>query len=298
MANDKKQCSCCGKEKKMLDYYMSKSFTNKYSQKMSVCKTCVGEAYDRYFKKYEDEKMSLYYMCRALFICFNLSSYESALGERITNKPNTPIWQIYMTKLNSIGSKNGAGEDFDSSDNIDVKSELDAIKEERGLDEEVEIRWGSLPETDIAYLEYNYTQWTTRHQCESRAEEILYEEICHLQLDIKKTREGNGDVVKKVEALQKLMGSANIRPLDQNAMNVNESAMLWGTTILTIEKNEPCEFFDEYKRKEYSDFMGYRWYFNNWILRPLKNLLASHKDYNITLEEDFAMEENPDGINK
>ena len=87
------------------------------------------------------------------------------------------------------------------------------------------------------------------------------------------------------------MASANIRPLDQNAMNVNENLMLWGTVVSTVEQNEPCEYFEEEKRKEYKDFKGYRGYFENWINRPLKNLLASHKDYNIISDEEFEFNE-------
>ena len=188
-------------------------------------------------------------MCRAVGICFNLGSYNAVLQE-IQNGKTTNVWQIYMTKLNSLGSKNGAGDDFDSSDSIDVKEIISNQNHDSNIDEEIIGRWGNLPISDLEFLEYNYTQWVTRHQCETRAEEILYEEICQMQLDIKKTRETGGDVMKKVEALQKLMSSANIRPLDQNALSVNENAMMWGTTVATVEKEEPCEYFEEYKRQQ------------------------------------------------
>ena len=56
--------------------------------------------------------------------------------------------------------------------------------------------------------------------------------------------------------------------------------------VATIEKNEPCEFFSEYRDKEYKDYMGYRKYFDNWVLRGLKNLLAGTKDFNIMLDEE------------
>jgi hypothetical protein len=280
------KCTCCGKETSERNFYISKSFIYKATSHLPVCKTCLGSIYDKYYNKYQDYKLALYYMCRAVGICFNLGSYNAVLQE-IDNGKTTNVWQIYMTKLNSLGGKNGAGDDFDSSDSIDVKEEkLNAIKNEGlNIDDEILSRWGNLPISDLEFLEYNYNQWVTRHQCETRAEEILYEEICQMQLDIKKTRETGGDVMKKVEALQKLMSSANIRPLDQNALSVNENVMMWGTTVATVEKEEPCEYFEEYKRKQYEDFMGYRKYFNDWVLRPLKNLLSGSKDFNITLDE-------------
>lgn len=276
-------CTCCGAEKREVDFYMSKAYIYKSTGRMPVCKKCLGEVYDRYYRDYEDEKVSLYYMCRALSICFSLSCFMGAIQETSTKK-TTPIWQIYMTKLNSLGSKNGAGVDFDASDSIE-RNEVSENDDETMINDI--IKWGNLPKKDIEFLNSQYLSWITRSKCETRAEEILYEEICQMQLDIKKTRENGGDTVKKVEALQKLMASANIRPLDQNAMSVNENMMLWGTIVEAIERNEPCEYFDEEKRKEYKDFKGYRGYFTNWVARPLKNLLASHKDYNIIQDEEF-----------
>lgn len=284
-------CTCCGAEKREKEFYMSKAYIYKSIGRIPICKLCLGNVYDKYFSRYQNEKEALYYMCRSISICFSMSCYNATMQE-ITNGKKSNVWQIYMTKLNSIGSKNGAGDDFDTSDNIESK---EIIYEDDGS--EASIRWGNLPKADLDFLEFNYNQWVTRHQCETRAEEILYEEITQLQLDIKKTRETGGDTVKKVEALQKLMASANIRPLDQNAMNVNENLMLWGTVVSTVEQNEPCEYFEEEKRKEYRDFKGYRGYFENWINRPLKNLLASHKDYNIIPEEEFEFKDEEGVIN-
>ena len=276
-------CSCCGEEKRESEFYISKAFIYKNTGRLPICKLCLGKVYDRYYDKYEDEKTALYYMCRATSLCFDLSCFMGAMQEISSGKKKSNVWQLYMTKLNSIGSKNGAGDDFDASDEI-INSDGSNVDIEDTGDS---MRWGNLPKRDVEFLNNQFNSWITRHKCETRAEEILYEEICHMQLDIKKTRESGGDAIKKVEALQKLMASANIRPLDQNAMSVNENMMLWGTIVEAIERTDPCEYFEEEKRKEYRDFKGYRGYFKNWVERPLRNLLASHKDYNIIPDEEF-----------
>ena len=284
-------CTCCGKEKKENDFYISNSKIHKATSRLSICKDCMGEIYNMYFEKYDDIKLALYYMCRCTFICFSLGCYNAVIQE-INNGRNIEPWRLYMTKLNSLGRKNGAGDDFDSSDTLesDGSENVESMQDEI-VDDEVIARWGNLPKKDLKFLEYNYNQWITRHKCETRAEEILFAEICQTQLDIKKTRENGGDTTKKVEALQKLMGSANIRPLDQNALNVNENLMMWGTVVQTIEKEEPAEVFDDYRKKEYEDYMGYKKYFYNWVLRPLKNLLSGSKDFNIIKDEDLIDEE-------
>ena len=173
-------CTCCGAEKREKEFYMSKAYIYKNIGKTPICKVCLGNVYDKYYNRYQNEKEALYYMCRAVSICFSMSCYNATMRE-ISNGKQSNIWQIYMTKLNSIGSKNGAGDDFDSSDNIESK---EIIYEDD--DSEASIRWGNLPKADLDFLEFNYNQWVTRHQCETRAEEILYEEITQLQLDIKK----------------------------------------------------------------------------------------------------------------
>ncbi len=281
MAVNKYTCTMCGKSQNESNFYLSKSDIYKATGKLPICKSCMGELYDSYYKKYGNEKLALYYLCRKLDVCYNISSYNGVMNE-IANGKQTEAWRIYMTKLNSLGGKNGAGNTFDDSDNISDEEKEEILNSVQGeIPQDMIIKWGRLPKDDLDFLESNYYQWVTRHKCETRAEEILFEEICQMQLDIKKTRENGGDTVKKVEALQKLFTSANIRPLEQSAINTAESTLIMGTIISTIEKNEPCEFFDKYRKKEYSDYMGYKKYFNNWLLRPLKNLMTGSKDFEI-----------------
>lgn len=117
-------CSCCGKTKKDDEFYISNAFIYKAIGRLTVCKGCMEGIYDDYYTKFSDEKMALYYMCRALCICFNISSFNAAIAQRESSDRTTPIWRVYMTKLNSLGGNNGAGDDFDSSDNpVSDKSE-------------------------------------------------------------------------------------------------------------------------------------------------------------------------------
>ena len=279
-------CTCCGEIKRVNGTYFYKSysviFKNNIENRMTECKDCVLRLANTFIERFGSDERGLYELCRILDIYYDKTLYEAAKSQAKTQNSN--INQIYFQKVLSLPQYRG-------------KTFIDSDSYERDIDNTISDdyenrtnRWGNLPKKDIEYLDIQFDSWITRHKCETRAEEILYEEICQMQLDIKKIREGGGDTVKKVEALQKLMASANIRPLDQNAMAVNENMMLWGTIVDAIEKHEPCEFFEEEKRKEYKDFKGYRGYFKNWVKRPLRNLLASHRDYNIIPDEEFDSE--------
>lgn len=276
-------CTCCGETKKINSANFYKSYSVLYRKnienRMTICKDCVLKLADEFQNTFNSENRALYELCKLLDTYYEKSLFESAKTQAEKQKSN--VFQIYFQKALSLPQYR----DKRFLDGASYENNIENIEDDEYSDDL--IRWGNLPQKDLEFLNSQYNAWITRSRCETRAEEILYEEICQMQLDIKKTRENGGDVVKKVEALQKLMASANIRPLDQNAMSVNENMMLWGTITEAIEKYRPCEFFEEEKRKEYRDYKGYRSYFTNWVSRPLKNLLASHKDYNIIPDEEF-----------
>lgn len=293
------QCTCCGKVKTVnsANFYKSYSILYKstYENRITICKDCVVGIAEEFKTKFNSELKGLYALCRMLDFIYDEAIYSSA-KEQAAAKDGKP-YQYYFQKILSLPQyANKTFLDSPQADlgAIDKSNNERAIKQEDvGIEitDETRMKWGNFPDEDLMFLEYNYNQWTTRHQCESKAEELLFEEICHIQLDINKLRMSGGDTIKKVDQLQKLMQSANIRPLDQSAISTNENVMMWGTTVAAIEKHEPCEFFSEYRDKEYKDYMGYRKYFDNWVLRGLKNLLAGTKDFNIVLDDDMEQED-------
>ena len=242
MANtvkNKLKCSCCGKEKIETDFYMSKSLIYKAISHLPICKTCLGDIYDKYYIKYKDYKLALYYMCRAVGICFNLSCFNGVLQE-INNGKETNIWQIYMQKLNSLGGKNGAGDDFDSSDNINME-EQNEILSNTLTDENKDVVhfWGEgYGNSDYEYLETEYSKMTDRYECDSYAQETLFQDIAFQRLDIRKKRQAGLSVDKELKTLQDLLGSANIKPAQENASMASEQ-VTFGTLIKKYENEKP-----------------------------------------------------------
>lgn len=273
-------CVTCGKSKREVDFY---SATNKVlykSGRVHICKDCIKKFC------YIDKEINIEKFKKILMV-FDMPYRMQEMESAILDKNDTIGTYFKNIQLNH---KTETWE-YGDRDNKDFVSSIESLaRDDFKVTPDMLLKWGSLSKEDVEYLENNYYQWTTRHECESKAQEILFEEICQMQLDIKKTREGGGDVIKKVEALQKLFQSANIRPLDQSAIQSNESAMIIGNMIATMEKTEPAEFFEEHRLKEYRDYMGYQKYFDVWCLRPLKNLLTGSKDfnidYNIEVQED------------
>lgn len=264
------------------NFYMASNLDFFANGRISICKDCLKEYV------YIDGEINLDRFKKILRM-IDYPFYNNEFETALTGKNETVGSYFKNIMLNHKGSTWNNG-DLDSSVSLINNQLFESSNIE--VTPEMVIRWGKLPKEDIEFLETNYYQWVTRHKCETKAEETLYAEITQMQLDIRKTRENGGDVTKKVEALQKLFQSANIRPLDQNAINSSENNMMIGTIISTIEKYEPSEYFDEYKKSQYKDYMGYKKYFTNWVQRPLKNLLSGSKDFNIVSEVDMSDVEN------
>ncbi|WP_346938169.1 hypothetical protein [uncultured Clostridium sp.] len=282
-------CSCCGKSKNKKDFYISKSFLHKGIERLPLCKECLGIVYDRYYKKYQDYKLSIYYMCRAVGICFNTSSYNAVIQE-IENGNATLPWKIYMTKLNSIGGKNGAGEDFDSSDYIDVESEVQNINIERGLDEETLKKWGvGYSEEDYYWLESTYKEWIEKYKSDTLSEQKTFKLLTIKEFQIMKSIE-EGKITDKLEdTYLKLMSAGNVTPRDANASMDDENTKGLGVWTRDIEKYRPAEYFKD--KKMYRDFDGFIDYLNRFVFRPIKNFLMKTKEYDgeFSIEDDFKV---------
>lgn len=256
-----------------------------------ICKKCLYEILELYLKTHEDIKVAMYFMCRKIDIAFYHTEFESA--NRGNRKNIVKTFQTYMRLFNSICKTNDKWRPFDYSDYVELERDIGYYGRGKGLDikfnederKEMAIFWGhGLPDEDYAFLNKEYEEWTTRHKCDDYAEEVLYKEICMQMLDIRKDRENGADVTKKVEALQKLMTSANVKPIDTAAIKTSESVNALGLWIKDIEMYRPAEYFDDKKR--YVDADGFKKYFDRFIVRPLKNLLTGTRDF----DKEFSIE--------
>lgn len=281
-------CTCCGKDKSDREFYMSKSYIYQAIGKVPICKTCIGGVYDKYYSKYKNEHLAIYYMCRALGICFNLASFNGAMSELEKNNKDTLIWQIYMTKLNSLGGVNGAGDDFDSSDSIDVE----VIKENTSvIDKEVVKRWGrSFTDEELQWLEDDYMDWTTHNDCSKLSVQRLVQMICIKELEIRNAR-SKGDSTEKLEkALLTLMDNSSLTPKTMSAMNETNSTRVYGLWLQDIETRRPAEYFKD--KSIYFDYDHIKEYFERFVLRPLKNLLIGTRDF----DKEFNVEDDDEYI--
>lgn len=283
-------CLCCGEEKNEKEFYKSSSLLYSKIGKIPTCKECISKIYDKYKIKYnKDERLAIYHMCRILDISFNQKCFDASVGERNNKRKETQLWQIYFTKMNSIGKKNGYGESFDDSDKLDINK---SIEDNKKTKLKIIRKWGK-GYTDEQYemLEDIYKEWCGEDTDEnlSLSEKKTYKMLTHKEMDIIMARERGDSTDKMEETYRKLMSDADATLKDiKNNKDESDKSKLWGIKTYDIENFSPAEYFKQ--KKLYEDYDGFIDYLNRFVFRPIKNLLMGTKEY----DKEFTIEEDTD----
>ena len=146
---DKKQCSHCGKILEITkNFYMSYSKTNKFNNRMNLCKNCLNSLLVEYVTESEDIKIGIYKTCRAVGTYYTEDLFNASYGA-IGYKPELGIaenglniWKEYIKNTNSL--KQNLGKSFDDGQqlNLDLnkKEEKSNVCDELEIEKELEFK--------------------------------------------------------------------------------------------------------------------------------------------------------------
>ena len=118
---DKVECSCCGRELSITNFYKSYSRINKAQGILHICKDCVWDLCNEFIEESEDIQMSIYRVCRLLDIPYLDTPFNSALMESKSN--GLEAFKKYMKNINSL--KQYASYTFENGDSIDKKENIE-----------------------------------------------------------------------------------------------------------------------------------------------------------------------------
>ncbi|MEI2465004.1 hypothetical protein [Niallia taxi] len=235
---DKIRCSACGAFKKPTDYYVSYSPFHKATGKLHVCKVCVSKPID--------SKETLIDTLRKIDKPFIETLFISSTEE--SEKTGKSVWGLYMKNV-SMGQyktfnwNDSEFEGFQSEKLVKADPLTEIEDEEIDLSKE-EMRylinfWGKGFDIEsYIWLQQEYEDFLNRYECDSKGMELLIKEICLQQLDIK-TRRSNGEKVdQQLKTLQDLLGSSNLKPVQETGANAVEQET-FGTLIKKYENEKP-----------------------------------------------------------
>lgn len=287
-------CTCCGKEKKATNpgskFYQSQSVLYKYYKQIPVCKDCIDVIFNNYKSKYKDDKLTIYQFCRLLDLPYSEADYKGAVQN--SEKTGWKLYQSYFKQINSFRDLNNIGDCFEDSETIKMKNAEDSncINEENytnkidfELTPDIINFWGRGFEKDeYLFLTEEYRQYTTAYECDSPAMEKLLQQAAYESLEIRRKREGRESADKNLKNLQDLLGSANIKPVQETGANATDQAT-FGTLIRKWENDKPIpDPLPEWKEKDIFKYVKI------WLLGHLSKMIGLNNPF----KEDYEDEMN------
>ena len=183
-------------------------------------------------------------------------------------------WEMRRMKGAANPDEDRENWDIDSPANLDDVDEEDVLL----------FGPGYLPE-EYRYLREQYSDWTSRYDCQSKAQEEIFKNISIAQVNLRRAQQ-EGDQKRTNEAfrsLNDLMDSAKIKPKQKS-----DSALVdqntFGTLIQKWENEEPIPE----PKEEWKDVDGIKKYISVWFHGHLSKMFGLDNDNAREYEEEIA----------
>ena len=280
MANAKKgqfiTCRRCELEYEAKEFPPSYSFANEKTKKLSICRNCCSELYDRLLVEYQDEMKALYRFCMILDFPFSKKLATSLQSNK--NSGNNIGYQ-YINKLGLVQYRNKtfqndmefinifgiSDEDLEDILMVNVeKTKEKAIEEAKSvITPEVVGRWGKdMAVEEYTFLEDRYKIMLETYDISNPSTVWDMQELCMLYLELRKNR-GNPNAQKNTQDMIDKIQSRCKMKLTQIDTTEDDSAC-FGRFIDKIENYEPCEK----KLPFFEDIDGIGKYIKKWFTKP------------------------------
>lgn len=254
-------CSMCGKSYGRRKGYFPVSYSPSYKGVgyVPICKSCIDIMYNQYLSQCNSQKSAVHQMCRKLDLYWNDKIYEM-VEKKTTNRT---IMTSYMAKLSSITY---SGKSYDDTlieegmlwrsiepmfdDGRDSRDESDSILPEK-VDDEIIAFWGpGYTYTKYQQLEDRRKYWMSRLPQNGDdidiGTEVIIKQLCSLELDINRDRAAGKPVDKSITALNTLLGSASLKPVQKKTEDTDSSIdkTPLGVWAQKLEKERPIKEVD------------------------------------------------------
>lgn len=267
-------CCKCGQSYSRRKGYFAVNYGSIYKGigHLTVCKDCVDEMYTSYLAKCNDSRTAVRQVCRKLDLYWSDAVFDSIVVKTTTRT----IMTTYIARINT---KAYIGKSYDDtlSDEGTLWNFLDTQKEQMVSDEKIyESR--DIPADVIAFWGRGYTSdmyedlEQRRHYWMSKLNpngdydldigtEAIIRQICSLELDINRDRAEGRPVDKSINALNNLLGSANLKPAqkqkEDNDAVLNNTPM--GVWLYRYENKRPLpdNYEDSHILKYVFTWMGH-----------------------------------------
>lgn len=235
MSNQKWYCPRCGTAFSRQKGYFPVSHSPMYRKTgyLCWCSDCVEEMYDHYREVLGDDKAAMRRMCMKLDLYWDDAIYDmvdkgSGVQSRIRNYIGKTNLARYIDKTydDTLAKEDTDGikmtQIYDTPPTLEPALEPDI---DDTVPDEVRLFWGSGYSSQMyAELEERLHYWMGKYPADFVPDigtETLIRQICGLEVDIAHDRAAGRSSEKNVKALNDLLGSANLKPVQQKDMMVD-----------------------------------------------------------------------------
>lgn len=279
------KCPTCGSSYKGLDDNFPSSQSELYSgwdYHLPICKKCLDRMFEHYTEVYGgDEDHAIRRICEKYDIYYNISLLNAS--RKITKNRSRIHTYVSRYNLNQY-----AGKTFDTTLDEERKEGVietfDDVKDAKKAKLKTVKFFGTgFEDDDYAFLEDEYLDWTTRHECSTKAQEEVFKQICYAQLDILKAKRKALPTKDLTKTLQDLLATANLQP-KQTKDNALAEQNTFGTLIRKWENEKPIPEPDE----EWKDVDGIVRYVTVYFLGHLCKMMGIKNSYSRMYENEMS----------
>ena len=251
-----------------------------------ICLSCLN-----YFeKKYTELLGSNDEAIRRLALHLDLYLNESLLdsSRKINVGQSRIAGYIANANLNQYANRTYDDYLFELAANAKIESVEDLKEQDNTKVTQKMLRfWGTgFHPDDYLFLADKYNDWTSRHECKTKAQESIFQKICLMELQIIKATQGgdkNDKVASLIKAFNDLLASANIKPV-QNKDNSLADQNTFGTLIQKWENEKPIPEAEP----EWKDVDGISKYIAVWFKGHMCKMLGIKNSYSDIYEKEIS----------
>src|SRR5699024_6315693 len=207
MAKTDIQCSCCGKEKRISNFYSSNSPIHSFYGKLPICKACMLSMVD---SENIRTVTTMLRMCDKPFIAhlWEASIEEAKKGKR----------SVFQTYMKNVAMRQHINKNWDDSE-FEVEYIEQEISSSSGITQEVLERWRGWDEDKIHVLEALYQDLINSYEHDTPIQKSIYRNIAvaQMQADDAISNGKSNDYKKYMDVISGLMNDAKIKPLQETA---------------------------------------------------------------------------------
>lgn len=267
-------CTCCGKRFKTQASnfpYVQSALCNGNNHYSAICNKCADDIYNQYLDLFKFEDDALERVCMKMDMYYNRDIADAAKKQTM----NISLLKRYIRNLNLVQNKGKTFDTYLSEKNLQQKVDSydDVIRTENGervVTKTMFERWQGNTQEDIYFLEDHYRMLKKTNPNADANQEIFIKDLCTIKLlQSKAMKERNiSEFEKCTKMYRETFKQAGLKTVQEEDASTDNPL---GVNAEIISQYAPEEFYRGKALYKDHDHIGE--YFNEHVLRPLKNLM-------------------------